>query len=99
MNTYISRGVAFNLSSIGVNFINNYLDTIKGIEKTDEVISNQKQSDFDKAVELAEHVVKYNSDLREDYKKDEWDYIADNIQKELYKLISNKSLLLKDRVI
>lgn len=99
MNHYISRGMAFNLSSIGVNFINNYLDTIKGIERSESIINEKSKTNLEKSEALSELVIKFNLDLKDNYKKAEWEVIEKTIKDNLYKMISKNELILKDRVI
>lgn len=99
MNHYISRGVAFNLSGIGVNFINNYLDTIKGIERSESIINEKSKTNLEKSEALSELVIKFNLDLKDNYKKAEWEFIEKTIKDNLYKMISKNELILKDRVI
>lgn len=97
MDNYISRGVSLNLSSIAGNFISNYLDTFKGIDKSKNVIESNK-SNNDKAIDLTLSVMKFNDEYRLNFKSNQWSYIENSVKEKLYVMISKNELIF-DRVL
>lgn len=94
----ISRGLALELRSVGDNFIDSYLDSLKGIEEANKIIS-EKISNKNKSYQIYQKVMKFNDDFKINFKEDQWSYIEKSVSESLHKMISTNNIILTERVL
>lgn len=94
----ISRGLALELRSVGANFIDSYLDSLKGIEESNKIIL-EKMSNENKSYQIYQKVMKFNDDFKIDFKEEHWAYIEKSVSESLYKMISTNKIILAERVL
>lgn len=94
----ISKGLSLELKSISENFIDSYLDSLKGIKESKSIV-DLKISNEAKAYKIYKNVIKFHEESKEDFKEDQWSYIENNVIENLYKQISKNEIVLMDRVL
>jgi len=97
MITNLSRGSSLQLSNIAITFINDYLDTFKGIQNAKAILDNKSSNDK-KSSDLSLLVIRHNEDHKKKFKEFQWNIIEHAINENLYKLIAKKEIMI-NRVI
>lgn len=94
----ISKGLALELKSISENFIDSYLDSLKGIEDSEKIISEKITNEV-KSYKIFLNVMIFNDSYKEDFKNNQWEFIKTNVIENIYKKISRNEMILIERVL
>lgn len=87
----LARGLSQNLESISDKFIENFLDSYRGLEKTKDII-DQNIEEYDKAEVLRSHILSFNDSNRKNFTEDQYEFLEDIIIKKLLYLIKQQKL-------
>lgn len=87
----LARGLSQNLESIGNTFIENFLDSYRGLEKTKDVISQNIET-YDKAEILRDNILSFNDLYKKNFTTHQYEILEDIIIKKLLYLIKQEKL-------
>jgi len=87
----LARGLSQNLESISDTFIENFLESYRGLEKTKDII-DQDIDPYEKAEILRSHILSFNDSYRKNFTSDQYEFIEDITIKKLLYLIKQEKL-------
>lgn len=90
----LTRGLSQTLRSIGSSFIDEFLDTYKGLEITKSIIES-KDINYSKALKISDLIINYNESNQNNFTNNQWIKIREHVTDKVYSAVSSGKLTIE----